>query len=169
MQIFTLGPWGGPSWSNAKAIWSWRLKICQNRVSGMYFSTRTTRPPDPPLGGKPGSRVHQISAPVKTGQKGGQKGGPVSGPEIWMLTPRFFCSFYSPPKGCLLCRILAPRFHPKYLNFQVCAQPRWKWPVRPVYPLYSKSLYNWSIHLRLRWACAARLRSPLWEARKFGC
>ena len=92
--------------------------------------------------------------PSKPAKKGGKKGSCVRLGNL-DLDPSIFCSFCSPPKGCLLCRISAPRLHPKYLNFQVCAQPRWKWPARPVYPLYSKSLYNWYTHLRLR--CCGRL------------
>ena len=53
VQIFTLEAWGGgASVYIRKHISSWRLKIFQNKVSRMYFSTCTTMPPDPPVGGK---------------------------------------------------------------------------------------------------------------------
>ena len=52
VQIFTLEAWGGSSVDTRKAISSWRLKIFQNKASTMYFSTCTTMPPDPPVGGK---------------------------------------------------------------------------------------------------------------------
>ena len=52
VQIFTLEAWGGASVGIFDATSSWRLKIFQNKASTMYFSTCTTMPPDPPVGGR---------------------------------------------------------------------------------------------------------------------
>ena len=99
MQIFTLGPWGGPSWSNAKAIWSWRLKICQNRVSGMYFRTRTTRPPDPPLGGR--TRVSSspnLGSRQNRPKRGSKRGSCVRPGNLDVDPSIFFAHFVAHPK-----------------------------------------------------------------------